>query len=341
MLLELAAGNLFSWVGPLNQLAFQAGRLDAAVMLSRQHLPSDDTWFDGVWQLVTQLLDTSPDKRPSMDAVLMSDFFTSDKYAPDTSSTPVDRKFRMLNSHLDALRHSSNRLPAHFIRVQSEQTVLADMLTAFADKAVPLNKVVYINWGPNGVRKPLQEVMDICLIQLGADQSASALFQQCDKTCRLWCSFLPPTQAPYVNRQQPYQAVGRILAKCLLEGIHVPISFSAALHCMLVHNETLSSNPDECIAMMADFDPDEAQRLRQVLAAHHGDGSDLMLTAGSILGSSNETMVTDINKEDIVCQKVLPPLELASNQLFWHACNMHFALTCTQFACVFVLESMF
>ena len=308
MLLELAAGKLFSWVAPLNQLVFLAGRLDAAVQLSREQLPSGDAWFDGVWQLVTQLLDTSPDKRPSMDAVLMSDFFTSDKYAPDTSSTPVDRKFRMLNSHLDALRHSSNRLPAHFIRVQSEQTVLADMVAAFADQAVPLGKVFYINWGPNSVRKPLQEVMDIFLIQLGADQTTAALFQQCDETRRLWRSFLPPKQAPNATRQQHYQAVGRILAKCLLEGIHVPISFSAALHSVLVHNETLSSNSDECIAMMADFDPDVAQRLRQVLAAHHGDGSELMLTVGSMLGSSDETMVTDANKEEIICLKVLTKL---------------------------------
>lgn len=257
--------------------------LDAAVQLSREQLPSGDAWFDGGWQLVTQLLDTSPEKRPSMDAVLVSDFFTSDKYAPDTSSTQVDRKLRMLNSHFDALRHSSNRLPPHFIRVQSEQTVLADMLAAFADQAVPVGKVFYINWGSNSVRKPLQEVMDI--FQLGADQTTAALLQQCDENRRLWRSFLPPKQAPNAARQQHYQAVGRILAKCLLEGIHVPISFSAALHSVLVHNE--------------------AQRLRQALAAHHGDGSELMLTMGSMLGSSDETMVTDANKEEIICQKVL------------------------------------
>ena len=57
--------------------------------------------------------------------------------------------------------------------------------------------------------------------------------------------------------------------------------------------------------MMADYDPDEAQRLRQMLAAHHGDGSELMLTVGSMLGNSDETMVTDANKEEIICQEVL------------------------------------
>ena len=155
------------------------------------------------------------------------------------------------------------------------------------------------------MRKPLQEVMDIFLIQLGADQTNAALFQQCDETGELWRSLLPPKQALNATRQQHYQAVGRILAKCLLEGIHVPISFSAALHSVLVHDELLSSSSDECIAMMADFDPDEAQRLRQVLAAHHGDGSELMLTVGSMLSNGDETMVTDANKENIICQKVL------------------------------------
>jgi len=44
--------------------------------------------------------------------------------------------------------------------------------------------------------------------------------------------------------------------------------------------------------VVSDFDPDEAQRLRQVLAAHHGDSIfELMLTVGSMLGSS-ETMPT-------------------------------------------------
>ena len=101
-----------------------------------------------------------------------------------------------------------------------------------------------------------------------------------------------------------YKACGRILAKCLLEGIHVPVSFSAALHCMLVGDELLSSSADECIAMLADFDPEEAQRLRQVLAVHHGNGNELMLSVGSILGTSEATLVTDATKEGVVCCKV-------------------------------------
>ena len=304
MLLELAAGKLFTWVAPLRQIAFQAGRLDAAVQLSRQDLPADDPWFEGVWRLISQLLDTTPEKRPSMDAVLMSDFFSSDKFALDTCNTPVDRKFRTLNSHLDALRHSSDRLPAHVVHVTSEQTLFKDMLAAFSGTAVPLTKTFVVTWGPNRARKPLQEVLDVFLKQLGNDASPAALFGRSGR--QLGTSFLPATgvQIP----QWEYFACGRILAKCLLEGIHVPITFSVAVHCMLVGNDVLSSSADECISMMAAFDQAESQRLRQVLAAHHGDGQDLLMTVGIILGSADETPLTDVNKEATVCSKVKPQL---------------------------------
>ncbi len=73
---------------------------------------------------------------------------------------------------------------------------------------------------------------------------------------------------------------------------------------MLVGGQLLSSSADECIAMLADFDPEEAQRLRQVLAVHHGDGNELMLSVGSILGTPEATLVTDATKEGIVCRKV-------------------------------------
>ena len=99
-------------------------------------------------------------------------------------------------------------------------------------------------------------------------------------------------------------ACGRILAKCLLEAIHVPINLSAALHCMLVGNDVLSSSADQCISIMAAFDPDESQRLRQVLAAHHGDGTLLLMTVGILLGTPDETPLTDANKEATVCSKV-------------------------------------
>ena len=147
--------------------------------------------------------------------------------------------------------------------------------------------------------------MDMFVVQLKNDLSPTALFQQCDQPVQLLRSYLPPSQEQLSQTQlQQYQACGRILAKCLLEGIHVPITFSAALHCMLVNQPGLSSHADECLAMLADFDPEEAQRLRQTLAARHGDGTELLLTVGGVMGTDDDTMLTDANKEEIACYKV-------------------------------------
>ena len=45
VLLELGVGYLYSWVAPIGKIAFQPGRLDAAVPLSREALPANDDWL--------------------------------------------------------------------------------------------------------------------------------------------------------------------------------------------------------------------------------------------------------------------------------------------------------
>ena len=301
MLLELVSGKLFTWVG--DKVAYQPHRLERALTLTRDHLPADDDWFSGAWNLIEQLLTKDPSNRPSMDSVLLAPFFTSDRFAATTDN--LDRKFRVLTAHLSSIRQNANRTPAHLIRVQSEQTVMTGILRVFADKQLPLHKIFHVQWGPNAVRKPLQEVMDMFLTQLKEDASPTALFQQCSQPLQPLRSHLPPAvQYVSANDLEMYEACGRVLAKCLLEGIHVPITFSVALHSMLVNSPGLTSHVDECIAMMAAFDPEEALRLRQMLAARHADGNELFMTVGMILGTEDEAMLTDNNKEDVACQKV-------------------------------------
>ena len=314
MLLEVVSGKLFSWVG--GQVAHQPARLQRPLTLSRKDLPTNDVWFNGAWHLVEQLLSRDPKSRPSMDAVLLSPFFTSDRFAAGTSTTNLDLKFRSLSTQLNSIRQSVGRTPAHTIKIGSEQTVMADMLRIFADSSLPLQKAFSILWGPRDIRKPLQEIMDMFLVQLKNDPLPTALFQQCDQPAQLLRNYLPPIQQHLSDAtEQQYMACGRILAKCLLEGIHVPITFCQALHCMLVTNPGLSNHVDECCAMLADFDPEEAQRLRQMLAARHGDGTELLLTVGNVMGNDDETMLTDGNKEDVACWKVNSSTVFAQGQL--------------------------
>ena len=196
-------------------------------------------------------------------------------------------------------------MPAHLVHIQTDQTALADMLTAFSTPELPMHKAFYVSWGETKVRKLLQEAMDVVFIQLSQQSGPDALFQQCDEPNQVFRSYLPPTANSLSAKQkQCYVAFGKMLVKCLLEGIHVPLNLSAALHCMLVHQETLSTSAETCIAILANFDPAEAQRLRQLLAADHGNGDELMMSVGSVMGSEDETLVTDANKTDVVCSKV-------------------------------------
>ena len=85
MLLEVVSGKLFSWVG--DKVAWQPGRLQRALTLNRAHLPDNDAWFNGAWDLIEELLARDPASRPSMYSVLLSPFFTSDRYAASTGTT--------------------------------------------------------------------------------------------------------------------------------------------------------------------------------------------------------------------------------------------------------------
>ncbi len=326
MLLELGAGYLFSWVAPIGKIAFQPGRLDAAVPLSREALPANDDWFQALWEVAMQLLNAKPQNRPSMSVALLSDFFTSDQLSLEV--TPTDRKFRTLNSHLDALRHSHTRLPARLIAIQSEATALTDMLTSFSATDLALPKAFSVSWGASGVRKPLQEAMDVVFSQLSHQQGAAALFQQCDEPVQVFRTYLPPAATNLsADQTQQYVAFGRMLVKCLLEGIHVPLNLSAAMHCMLVRHETLSSHADTCITLLASYDPAEAQRLRQLLAADHGDGDELMMSVGSVMGTDDESLVTDANKNGMVCRKVHTAQRLSQ-------CTATSTPTCKHNACI-------
>lgn len=81
------------------------------------------------------------------------------------------------------------------IHVNSEQTVLKDMLAALSDAVVPLSKTFVVSWGPNNARRPLQEVLDIFWKRLGTDESPAAIFKRSGR--QIGTSFLQ--SAPSVS----------------------------------------------------------------------------------------------------------------------------------------------
>lgn len=104
---------------------------------------------------------------------------------------------------------------------------------------------------------------------------------------------------------QEYTAFGRVLAKCILEGICVPIKFCTALHAFLLQQETPCTNATLALALMAEFDPVEAQSLRQTLhALLASPQADLGVTYGMLLGNDDETPLTAANVDAVLCIKV-------------------------------------
>jgi len=89
-----------------------------------------------------------------------------------------------------------------------------------------------------------------------------------------------------------------------------------------------------CITMLASYDPAEAQRLRQLLAADYGNGNELMMSVGSVMGTDDESMVTDANKNDVVCHKVHATQRLSQ-------CAATSTPTCKHNACILSTQLCF
>ncbi|KAK9810317.1 hypothetical protein WJX72_008494 [[Myrmecia] bisecta] len=274
MLLELACGQLPGWVPNTRALVLPDGRL-----LTRDSVdPSGDAWCDDLWNLTSSLCHADPAKRPSLDAALQAGFFTNSSLESELDRPNLDAKFRLLHSHLDALRNRQGRTPGFGIGMQSLETLVDDMLAAFSAPGLPLFKAFYVMWGPsNGARKPLQEALDMFFQHLTKQAHGSGLLMQSGDLLVHGQAFLPCKQSTPLQLQQ-YVAFGRLLAKCLLEGVHVPVNFSTALHSFLVGDDMVSVHCSEILDILAAFDPEQAQRARQTLVLSHGSGGVLDMT---------------------------------------------------------------
>eukprot|EP00899_Mesostigma_viride_P026981 jgi/Mesvir1/7468/Mv25119-RA.2 len=103
------------------------------------------------------------------------------------------------------------------------------------------------------------------------------------------------------------RAVGRVLAKAVLEFLHVPVRFATALCCFLVGDEQLShATPSRCLELMAEFDPVVAGQMRSVLAIAHGSGQEHGMMASMLTrcAAKNDFAITDANKGAVVRQAV-------------------------------------
>ncbi|KAK3271343.1 hypothetical protein CYMTET_20300, partial [Cymbomonas tetramitiformis] len=111
-----------------------------------------------------------------------------------------------------------------------------------------------------------------------------------------------------------YKAVGRVLAKCVLEGIHVAMPLCPSAHLFLLDREELSEDVNELIRITALYNPLRASAVQAVFAVTHMDGRQHHVPAASILTTGlagdgervtpGSAVVTDRNKADLVTRSL-------------------------------------
>jgi hypothetical protein len=94
-----------------------------------------------------------------------------------------------------------------------------------------------------------------------------------------------------------YRAIGRIIAKCVLEGIHIAVEFSAAVHHFLVGDCQLADSADDLLHHLAAYDWARANQLRGIYGLTHGSGRTHRMVVGGLRGNpADQTPLTDANK---------------------------------------------
>eukprot|EP00899_Mesostigma_viride_P007935 jgi/Mesvir1/17142/Mv07566-RA.1 len=317
MLLELA-GTRLSWNPTTSRLEDEQGRpINTADLLVGK-----SKWHRDLITLADSLLQKDPDARPSADVVLACEFFQQD---PSASQVQQNRHLLLLTSHLAKLRQSpqgGGRPKTHVMRldVREGPGMVAPVLALFAREAgvKPEETVV----GEHaGVRIPLSEVLHnffeavvlpaAGLFEQGKGDGEDASGSGAASQVREGVAFLPTVcqargaKATKTHRQR-LRTVGKILAKAVLQCIHVPVQFGSALFCALVAKDDLTQySTADCLEMLAEFDPTDARRMRVTLAMKHGDGES-GITLGALMGDAgaDETLMTDANKDLLVCKAI-------------------------------------
>eukprot|EP00854_Cymbomonas_tetramitiformis_P002514 gene2514-3261_t len=255
-------------------------------------------------------------------------------------------KFSKLDDTLRQRRHSKNekkkskskgRLdqlqaearPHIFLRIRSfssggdADTAIRDMIDSFEKEHPCMESAFSVNMG-NGptphtsggpsagtdtsTQRPLAEAVSNFF---GAcSHTGNLMFEQGSSERQLGLHYLPLPDAMLGEKYaRDYQAVGRILAKCLLEGIPVPLLFSQAMHSFILGDEELSDDVEECITLVTNFDPLYARELCRTLVHRHATGTVSGLTVGKLARAAEGTevvsglpvtdVVTDTNKAEV------------------------------------------
>eukprot|EP00899_Mesostigma_viride_P014910 jgi/Mesvir1/2341/Mv04934-RA.1 len=322
MLTELLTGSLPVWNAATGRLEDAQGRsvLGSGSSGSRRQ-PQGDPWMTSLQELVSALVQVDPAERPSAEDALSD---PQGFLARDLTQMAVEQQRRMhaLSSFLESMRRCPARVTgrAHVLLVSdlgSRRQLVQQVLEAFAADGLDLRVLFSVECG--GIRVPLSEVLDrffqaVVLPEAGLFEQGREGREDIIAPPQLQegVAFLPRKMSPEGRGQKKQhlrnlRVVGRVLAKAILECLHVPVRFATALCCFLVGDEQLDgATPSRCLELMAEFDPVVAGQMRSVLAITHGNGQEHAMMASMLTrcAAKDDFAITDANKGVVVRQAV-------------------------------------
>jgi len=298
MALHIASGQMFCWN------AARPGLVCAQSGEPFSQSPHAGAAARELALLALSCLSVEPSERPSADEALQTAFFAgaeaaasdaAGSHGPGSELAPaLAAKLGLLCASLRDLRGARKKSDAGWpLELPPGDGQLCSSLLAAVVAAAPADLL-----RPWVVRLARDEApLASAMRSFWAALPAAALLERREPGAALDLPYLPRAGA---DRGQ-LAALGRVLAKCLLDGIAVEVEFAPTAYAALLDRaEAAMLRPGTALAHLAAFDADRASTHRSTLSTRLGAGSAL-LTAGAYLGNEDETPLSDANKALLVC----------------------------------------
>jgi len=300
MALEIATGKLYCWTGRRLEVV---GAPELGAFVAPQ---SGGPALQNLVSLALACLSPTASARPSADECLLHSFFSASEAAPADAAGPGSDGTAL------AAKLASLMVAAHSGGAPWPLRLLAppeDNAQASAQWASALLDAV-ASAPLDALRRPWEVVLGAA----GAPLSAAlrALWRTVPAVPGLLARSSPdgvdlpfmPAEDVSGGRLRQLSGLGRIMAKCLLEGLAVGLELAPTAYAALLGCESAAlASTGGALAHAAAWDEGLAASHRATLARRLGAGSSL-LTADTYLENGDETPLSDVTKNAVICAAV-------------------------------------
>jgi hypothetical protein len=306
MALEVATGKLHAWTG--RRLEAVGAPEQGAFVAPQSGGPA----LQDLVSLALACLAHEAAARPSADECLLHAFFCASEAAP-SDAAGLGRDGAALAAKLAALSMAARaggapwplRLPA--LADDAAPDVSVSWAAAFLDAVASAPR--------DALRRPWEATLGGARAPLSA--AARSFWRAAPLLKPLLARSGPGADLPWLPAEdstdgiadEPLRlrrtaALGRVLGKCLLEGLHVGLELAPTAYAALLGIESAAlATPGGALAHAAAWDEALAASHRATLARRLGSG-DAMLTVDTFLNNGDETPLCDAAKAGVVCAAV-------------------------------------